>query len=305
MHAVELTAVTKTFGEVTAVDDLSLIVPSGSVFGFIGPNGSGKTTTIRMIVNIFYPDRGAIRVFGEPMNSARTGLIGYLPEERGLYRKMAVRPLLEFFGELRGGRNVSKEVQYWLERFDLAHCADRRVGTLSKGMSQRIQFIAAVIPEPKLLILDEPFTGLDPVSADVLREAILDLRRRGATIILSTHDMTVAETLCDQIFMIFHGRKVLDGTLAEIQEQYGNDTIRVEVEGGLSAIGEIAGVEKVRDLGQVQELRMARGCDPHEVLRALVARSRVSSFTVTKPSLYDIFVRIAGPAAEEKEAAHA
>jgi ABC-2 type transport system ATP-binding protein len=305
-NAVALESVTKTFGEVTAVDGLSLTVPAGSVFGFIGPNGSGKTTTIRMIVNIFYPDRGTIRVFGEPMNGARTGLIGYLPEERGLYRKMNVRRLLEFFGEMRGGRNVSREVRYWLERLDLAHCADRRVETLSKGMSQRVQFIAAVVPEPKLLILDEPFTGLDPVSADALRAAILDLRRNGATIILSTHDMSVAETLCDQIFMIFRGRKVLDGTLAEIQEQYGNDTIRVSVEGGLAAIGDLPGVEHVKDLGQVQELRIAGGCDPHEVLRALVMRARVTSFTLARPSLHDIFVRIAGPTAEELEAvAHA
>jgi ABC-2 type transport system ATP-binding protein len=297
--AVTLTSVTKTFGTVRAVDDLTLTVPQGAVFGFIGPNGSGKTTTIRMIVNIFYPDSGELRVFGKPMSPARTGLIGYLPEERGLYRKMAVRPLLEFFGELRGARNAAREVDYWLKRFDLAHCADRKVETLSKGMSQRIQFIAAVVPEPKLLILDEPFTGLDPVSADSLREAILHLRRNGATVILSTHDMSVAETLCDQIFMIFRGRKVLDGSLESIQDQYGNDTIRVSVEGGAAALDGLPGVERVRDLGQVQELRVERGCDPHELLRQLVSRARVSSFSVTKPSLHDIFVRIAGPAAEE------
>jgi ABC-2 type transport system ATP-binding protein len=303
MPAVEISSVTKTFGEVTAVDDLSLTVPEGSVFGFIGPNGSGKTTTLRMIVNIFYPDRGQIRVLGHEMSGARNHLIGYLPEERGLYRKMQVRPLLEFFGELRGGRKVTREVAAWLVRLDLAHCATRRVDTLSKGMSQRVQFIAAVVPEPKLLILDEPFTGLDPVSADVLREAILDLRRRGATVILSTHDMTVAETMCDHICMIFRGRKVLDGTLASIQDQYSNDTIRVSVGGGPAVLDGLPGVEKVRDLGQVQELRMALGCDPHEVLRALVERTRVTSFSVAKPSLHDIFVRIAGPAAEEVELA--
>src|ERR1019366_7887253 len=227
MPAVEISSVTKTFGEVTAVHDLSLSVPEGSVFGFIGRNGSGKTTTIRMIVNIFYPDRGQIRVLGHEMSPARNHLIGYLPEERGLYRKMQVRALLEFFGELRGGRKVNREVTAWLTRLDLAHCAGRRVDTLSKGMTQRVQFIAAVVPEPKLLILDEPFTGLDPVSADVLRQAILDLRRSGATVILSTHDMTVAETMCDHICMIFRGKKVLDGTLASIQDQYSNDTIRV------------------------------------------------------------------------------
>ena len=299
MPAVEISGVTKTFGEVIAVNDLSLSVPEGSVFGFIGPNGSGKTTTIRMIVNIYYPDRGEIRVLGQAMSGARNHLIGYLPEERGLYRKMRVRPLLEFFGELRGGRKVTKEVAAWLERLDLAHCTDRRVDTLSKGMSQRVQFIAAVVPEPKLLILDEPFTGLDPVSADVLREAILELRRRGATVILSTHDMTVAETMCDHILMIFRGKKVLDGTLASIQDKYSNDTIRVATSGGMAALEGLPGVEKVRDLGQVQELRMAVGCDPHAVLRVLVERTRVTSFAVAKPSLHDIFVRIAGPAAEE------
>ena len=299
MHAVQISGVTKTFGELTAVDDLSLGVPEASVFGFIGPNGSGKTTTIRMIVNIFYPDRGEIRVFGRPLHGPGGAMIGYLPEERGLYRKMNVRPLLEFFAELRGGRNVRQEVDAWLARLDLAHCAERRVDTLSKGMSQRVQFIAAVVMEPKLLILDEPFTGLDPVSADALRESILELRRRGTTVILSTHDMTVAETMCDQIFMIYKGRKVLDGTLEAIQDLYGNDTLRVSVPGGLEAVGPLAGVEKIRDLGQVQELRMARGCDPQELLRTLVARTRVESFAVIKPSLHDIFVRIAGPAAEE------
>ena len=302
MSAVEISSVTKSFGEVTAVDDLSLTVPEGSVFGCIGPNGSGKTTTIRMIVNIFYPDRGQIRVLGHEMSGARNHLIGYLPEERGLYRKMHVRPLLEFFGELRGGRKVGSEVAGWLERLDLSHCADRRVDTLSKGMSQRVQFIAAVVPEPKLLILDEPFTGLDPVSADVLREAILDLRRRGATVILSTHDMTVAETMCDHILMIFRGKKVLDGSLASIQARYGSDTIRVETE-ARAALGELPGIERINDLGQVQELRMAAGCDPQQVLHALAARARIVTFSVVKPSLRDIFVRIAGPQPQETRVA--
>src|SRR5450759_1279774 len=222
MPAVEISSVTKTFGEVTAVDDLSLSVPEGSVFGFIGPNGSGKTTTIRMIVNFFYPDRGQIRVLGHEMSGARNHVIGYLPEERGLYRKMQVRALLEFFGELRGGRKVGQEVAAWLARLYLAHCADRRVDTLSKGMSQKVQFIATVVPEPKLLILDEPFTGLDPVSADSIRSAILEMRSRVSTVIVSTHDMGVAESLCDSIFMIFRGKKVLDGTLAAIQSSYGS-----------------------------------------------------------------------------------
>jgi len=299
--AIQLENVTKTFGETTAVDDVSLTVPQGAVYGFIGPNGSGKTTTMRMIVNIIYPDRGAIWIFGERLEGGRPTRIGYLPEERGLYRRMNVLPLLEFHGELRGGRKVTAEVKGWLERLDLGHCASRRVDTLSKGMSQKVQFIAAVVPEPKLLILDEPFSGLDPVSADLLRASILELRRNGATIILSTHDMHVAESMCDYIFMIFRGKKVLDGTLASIQNRYGEDTIRVAVNGNASVLIGLPGVESIRDLGQIQELRMASGCDPQQVLQILLSRTHLSSFSIAKPSLHDIFVRIAGPAAEAEE----
>jgi len=303
MDAVQISSVTKTFGEVTAVDDLTLTIPEGAVYGFIGPNGSGKTTTMRMIASIFYPDRGDVRVFGQQLLGARSELIGYLPEERGLYRKMAVLPMLEFYGELRSGRKVTAEAVYWLEKLDLAKWASQKVQALSKGMSQKVQFIAAVVPAPKLLILDEPFSGLDPVSTDALRDAILELRRRGATVILSTHDMQVAEDMCDYICMIFRGKKVLDGTLAAIQDRYGNDTIRVAAADGMACLEDLPDVEKVRDLGQVQELRMARGCDPQQVLRVLVERTRVTSFSITKPSLHDIFVRIAGP--EAGQAQHA
>ena len=305
MDAIRISHVTRTFGNVTAVDDLSLTVPEGSIYGFIGPNGSGKTTTMRMIVNIFYPDRGEIRLFGDGRPETSTDLIGYLPEERGLYQKMTVQALLEFYGELRSGHSVKAEVARWLERLELAHRASDKTETLSKGMSQKVQFIATVIPEPKLLILDEPFSGLDPVSAEAIRAAILDLRRRGVTVILSTHDMHLAESLCDYILMIFRGRKVLDGTLSSIQDQYGEDTIRVTAEGGASAVQSLPGVEQVRDLGQVQELRLVRGADPQSALRALVAQARVTSFSLVKPSLHDIFMRIAGPAAEEANHANA
>ncbi len=299
MSAVEIDQVTKTFDTVTAVDRLSLSVPEGSVYGFIGPNGSGKSTTMRMIANIFYPDSGTIRVFGQERSGTRSGQIGYLPEERGLYRKMRVRPLLEFYGELRGGRKVGGEVDAWLDRLGLSNRANDKVETLSKGMSQKVQFIATVVPEPQLLILDEPFTGLDPVSADSIRGAILEMRKRGCTIILSTHDMGVAESLCDSILMIFRGKKVLDGTLDAIQASYGSDTIRVEVEGGLASLDNLPGIERIKDLGQVQELRMAQGCDPQRVLQTLISRTRVITFSVVKPSLHDIFVRIAGPQPEE------
>ncbi len=302
MGAIELLNVSKIFGETAAVDDVSLRVPEGAVYGFIGPNGSGKTTTMRMILSIIYPDRGTIRVFGGELRG-RSEKVGYLPEERGVYRRMTVRSLLEFHGELRSGRKVDAEIGRWLERLDLAHCADRKIETLSKGMSQKVQFIAAVIPQPRLIILDEPFTGLDPVSAESLRGAILDLRRRGSTVVLSTHDMSVAESLCDYIFMIFKGRKVLDGTLDSIQRQYGNDTLRITAEGGAAAVQGLPGVAQVRDLGHLQELRMKLGCDPQEVLRALIGRTRVTGFEVSRPSLEDIFIRIAGNGAAEVQSA--
>jgi ABC-2 type transport system ATP-binding protein len=299
MNAVEIDRVTKTFGNVIAVNDLSLGVPSGSVYGFIGPNGSGKTTTLRMIMNIFYPDSGDIRVFGEKTVGACTDRIGYLPEERGLYRNMKVRELLRFYGRIKGGVNVDDQVDRWLEKLELQDWANKKIQTLSKGMSQKVQFISTVVSQPEMIILDEPFTGLDPVNADAIRVAVLEMQAQGTTVIFSTHDMNVAERMCDFIFMIFKGKKVLDGTLTSIQDKYGNDTLRVKVEGGASALKGVKGVDKMNDFGQVQELRMADGADPQEVLGEIMSQARVISFDVAKPSLHDIFVRIAGPEAKE------
>jgi ABC-2 type transport system ATP-binding protein len=300
MSVVEIEEVTKTFGEIRAVDDLSLDVPRGSIYGFIGPNGSGKTTTLRMIMNILYPDSGTIRVFGDEMRGASTDRIGYLPEERGLYKKMKVRDLLRFFGELKSGRKVSQEVDAWLDRLDLGGWAGKKIETLSKGMAQKVQFIAAVVAEPELIILDEPFTGLDPLNLEVIKNAVLELRGRGATALFSTHDMSVAEKMCDFIFMIFKGRKVLDGTLAAIQDQYGNDTLRLRAEGGMSRLNGLAGVEKAIDFGRLQELRMRPGSDPQQVLAEIMSRTPVYSFEVAKPTLYDIFLRIAGEEARNR-----
>ncbi|MCG3129800.1 MAG: Vitamin B12 import ATP-binding protein BtuD [Phycisphaerae bacterium] len=298
MNAVELERISKTFKSVKAVDDLSLSVPEGSIYGFIGPNGSGKTTTLRMIMRIYYPDlgSGAIRILGRDHSAAANDRIGYLPEERGLYRKMKVRDLLKFFLELHGHRrNLSEPIQSWLARLRLSDWADKKVETLSKGMSQRIQFIAAVVHSPKLLILDEPFSGLDPVSTEDLREAILDLRRGGATILFSTHDMHMAEKMCDYVLMIYQGRKVLDGTLESIQARYGADTLRVAVEGNGQGLTSLPGVERVADFGRLAELKMSDGADPQRVLEALIGRGRVTHFEVTRPTLHDIFVRIARP----------
>jgi ABC-2 type transport system ATP-binding protein len=303
VNTVEIENVTKRFGKLTAVNDLSLGVPRGSVYGFIGPNGSGKTTTLRMIMNIFYPDSGRIRLFGEPMTGPVTDRIGYMPEERGLYKKMKVRELLRFYGALKNGKDVRREADRWLERLALADWGNRKIETLSKGMSQKVQFIATVVARPELVILDEPFSGLDPVNADVIRGAILELRDAGTTVLFSTHDMSVAEKMCDFICMIFRGEKVLDGTLASIQDRYGNDTVRVRIEDDASRLAGLPHVEKVTDFGREQELRLAREADTQEILSAIVKRTRVRGFDVVRPSLHDIFVRIAGPAASEAKAA--
>lgn len=297
--AVVLENVTKTFGATKAVDGLSLTVPRGSVYGFIGPNGSGKSTTLRMIMRIIHPDRGTIRVLGEDATSggAASDRVGYLPEERGLYRKMKVHDVLRFYAELKSKRLTNSEIDRWLDRIGLPGAGKKAVEAMSKGMGQKVQFLAAVLHEPELLILDEPFSGLDPVNMEVLKDAILEQRSRGATIIFSTHDMDVAEKMCDFIFMIFKGQKVLDGTLSSIQDRYGRDTLRVKAEGNGSTFTGLPGVDRVNNYGQLQELRLSAGADPQAVLAALVARSRVSHFEIATPTLHDIFVRIAGPEA--------
>ncbi|MFQ5489799.1 MAG: ABC transporter ATP-binding protein [Phycisphaerae bacterium] len=304
MNAIEIDNVTKTYGAHRAVSDLSLTVPDGTVYGFIGPNGSGKTTTLRMIMGIIYPDPGSgnISVLNQEVLGAANERVGYLPEERGLYRKMKVRDVLRFCAELKGRRDSKQDIADWLERLGIAEWANRPVEALSKGMAQKVQFIASVINRPELVILDEPFTGLDPVNAGVLKDAVLQLKRDGCTVIFSTHDMAVAEKMCDFIFMIFQGQKVLDGTLNEIQDHYGADTIRVRLEGNGSDLSAIPGVEQVDDFGQFQELRTGSDADSQTILHALAQKGRVRHFELTRPSLRDIFVRIAGPQAQQAEA---
>jgi ABC-2 type transport system ATP-binding protein len=295
MNVIEIENITKIFGDFAAVDHLSLSVPKGSIYGFIGPNGSGKTTTLRMIMRILHPDNGKIRVLGEESYGAAHDRIGYLPEERGLYKKMKVCDILRFYAELKGVRDCKIAVADWLARFDLSDWANKKVETLSKGMAQKIQFISAVIAEPELLILDEPFSGLDPVNMEVLREAVLDLRRRGSTVLFSTHDMSVAEKLCDFVFMIFKGKKVLDGTMDAVQGDYGHDTLRVKIESNNSDLAALPGIEHVTDFGQYQELRIGPDVDTQEVLMALMKCGRIVHFELARPSLHDIFIRIARP----------
>jgi ABC-2 type transport system ATP-binding protein len=294
-NAISLTHVTKRFNGTCAVDGLSLSVPSGSIYGFIGPNGSGKTTTLRMIMHILLPDSGEIEVLGSRDTAAARDRVGYLPEERGLYKKMSIRRLLRYYARLKGETTsrIDVAIEDWMRRMELPGLLDRQIETLSKGMSQKVQFIAAVVSNPSLLILDEPFSGLDPVNAQVLKDAVLEMRRRGSTVVFSTHDMTTAEKMCDRIFMIFRGRKVLDGSLDSIQDQYGIDTVRVRSSADPAALAGMPGVEAVNDFGQMQEVRLTG--DPQIFLARLAACAAVYHFEVTRPSLQDIFVRIAKP----------
>ncbi len=302
MHPVEIEKATKQFGNVVAVDDLSLTVPDGSIYGFIGPNGSGKTTTLRMILRILHPDAGQIRVLGEESFAAANDRVGYLPEERGLYKKMTVMELLQFFAALKGRRDGRTEAKRWLDELGLGDWVNKKVETLSKGMSQKVQFIVAVIARPKLLILDEPFTGLDPVNTEVIKNAMLDLREHGTTILFSTHDMEVAEKMCDYICMIYQGRKVIDGTLDAIQDDYGQGVVRLrfeDVKGTAQELAQIPEIEHVNDFGRIQELRLENDADTQKLLAKLMGIGTVQHFELSRPSLRDIFVRIAGPEAEQ------
>jgi ABC-2 type transport system ATP-binding protein len=293
--AITLRGVTKRFSGTAAVNDLSLAVPAGSIYGFIGPNGSGKTTTLRMIMHILLPDQGEIEVLGSRGTRAARDRVSYLPEERGLYKKMTIRRLLRYYARLKGGTRpgIDAAIEEWMQRMELPGLLDRQVETLSKGMSQKVQFVSAVVSNPSLLILDEPFSGLDPVNSQVLKDAVLEMRRRGTTVVFSTHDMSTAEKMCDRIFMIFRGHKVLDGSLESIQDQYGADTVRVRTSTGLAALAGMSEVESVNDFGQMQEVRL-KG-DPQAFLARLAERAAVYHFEVTRPSLQDIFVRIATP----------
>ena len=285
--------VSKSFGEFTAVSDLSLQVRPGRVFGLIGPNGAGKTTTIRMIVNITVPDSGRIELFGQQMNTALQDRIGYLPEERGLYKRMKVGEQLRFFAELKHlrGQEAEARIDSWLGKLQLTAWKEKRTKELSKGMQQKVQFITSVIHDPDLVILDEPFSGLDPVNVDLMKETILEQKAAGKTIILSTHQMEIAEKLCDDVCMINKSRKVLDGKLREIKRGFSRNAVALQFEGGDGLLNDPALVANIRRNGEDFEVLLVPGKNPQELLRRLVdAGVAVTKFDLVEPTLHDIFI---------------
>jgi len=290
--AIVLRGIGKAFAGHVAVKDLSLEVPRSSVFGLLGPNGAGKTTTLRMVMNILGPDTGEIEILGRPADQATRDRIGYMPEERGLYPRMVLEEQLVFMAATKGMSRKEAEMRLgpWLERLGLADWRKKKTNELSKGMQQKAQFVATVLHEPDVLIMDEPMSGLDPVGMDVMREAMLDLVRGGTTIVLSSHQMEAVERLCDRVALINRGEKVLDGAVSDVKARHGKNTVALAFDGDGSFIESLPGVAKVSDHGQYVEVRLEDGADPQPLLREAAARLRVRRFEIVEPSLHDIFV---------------
>ncbi len=292
-----LDRVTKRFDEFVAVDELSLAVYPGKIFGLLGPNGAGKTTTIRMIVNIIAPDSGHVELFGQLMNSGLQNRIGYLPEERGLYKKMKVGEQLRFLGELKGmsAASADRAIDYWLDRLGLAKWRESKTDELSKGMQQKIQFISTVMHEPDLLILDELFSGLDPVNSEMMKEVLLDLKAAGRTIIFSTHVMEQAEKLCDDICLINRARKILEGSVREVKKSFGRNAVALRAEGIDGALDDPKMVASVKPYSDHVEVLLVDGADSQDLLKRLLAQNaRISRFEQIEPSLHDIFITKVG-----------
>jgi ABC-2 type transport system ATP-binding protein len=294
LHAIELDGVTKTFQGHVAVAELSLAVPTGSVFGLLGPNGAGKTTTLRMVLNVLAPDSGSVRIKGGPADRAARDAVGYMPEERGLYPRMVVEEQLVFCAALKGvpRAEAARRLGPWLERLGLAEWRRRKVNELSKGMQQKVQLVATLLHDPEVLIMDEPMSGLDPVGVNLVRDILVDLKRQGRTVVLSSHQMETVEKLCDRVALIDRGRKVLDGAVSEVKARHGKNTLVLAFDGDGSFLSTLPGVVRAQDFGRYVEIRLGDGGDPQIVLREASARLRLSRFEIVEPSLHDIFVEL-------------
>jgi len=292
MNVLEVENICKSFGKFKAVADVSFLVEEGSVFGLLGPNGAGKTTTLRMIMNIIIPDSGHIAVLGDANSKTATNHIGYLPEERGLYRKMKVGELLLFLSKLKDmpKSDAKKEVDYWLERLDLTEWKHKKIEELSKGMQQKIQFIGTIIHKPRLLILDEPFLGLDPINSKLIKDIMMELKDQGTTVVFSTHLMESAEKLCEEIFLINKGRNVLSGKLRDIKQGYGKQNVLIEYEGNDGFLKQSEQIKKFDNYGHYVEAQLSKNGDAQKLLKEAMESVRIRKFEIKEPSLNDIFI---------------
>ena len=277
------------------MDSVDLTVPRGSIFGLIGPNGSGKTTTMRLVLRIYQPDAGNVTVLGQSGGSTADDRVGYLPEERGLYRRMSVRNVLRYFAKLKNVSHADTVIDEWLERMGALDWKKKKIDQLSKGMAQKIQFIVAIIAKPELVILDEPFSGLDPVNLDLMRQTVVELRDSGTTVIFSTHDMGVAQEMCDHVCMIHQGRKVLDGTINSIRDSHGRCRLRVGMQESNPLPDKMVGVTSIDQDGEYSILQLEDESDRPGVLKQLTELGDIRHFETFRPSLHDIFVSIANP----------
>lgn len=284
----------KTFSDVVAVDGVSFEVNCGEIFGLLGPNGAGKTTTIRMILDIIKPDYGVIKFDGKEINDEIKSKIGYLPEERGLYRKTKVFETILYFAQLKGieKKTAFERARYWLKRFGLIDRVNSKIEELSKGNQQKIQIIISILHDPELVILDEPFAGLDPVNQELLKEVLLELRDKGKAIIFSTHQMDQVEKLCDSICLINKGKPVLSGSLAEVKSKFGKNTIHIEFEGDADVLKYLTGVKKVNIYPNYAEITLEDGMSSTDVLRELIKYMNLKKFEVKEPSLHSIFIDV-------------
>jgi ABC-2 type transport system ATP-binding protein len=300
---VELDRVSKAYGTKIAVHQLSLNIEAGSMFGLLGPNGAGKTSTIRMIVGITMPDSGQIRLFGQPFSRGLLSRVGYLPEERGLYKKMNVLDQLIFMGEIRGlsASAAKARAQKWCERLSITDAMEKRTEELSKGMQQKIQFIATVLHDPQFLIMDEPFSGLDPVNAVLLQDTLLDLRKEGKAILFSTHRMDQVEKLCDSICLVNGGQAVLHGKVRDVKGRYPRNRMLLEFNGDERFLDDplvVASTDEVKIFENHAELKLNSGADPQALLRHFIQSTSVYRYELVEPSLEEIFIQTVGGKAD-------
>lgn len=296
----ELEHVTKRFGKFTAVDDLSLTIPEKEMFGFLGANGAGKTTTFRMVLGLLEPTSGRISWDGNTIDYSTSPIIGYLPEERGLYPKLKVRDQVVYLARLRGMKkpDILKELDYWLNRFKVPEYANKKVEELSKGNQQKIQFIASVIHKPKLLILDEPFSGLDPVNVELLKSAVLELKEKGTTIVFSSHRMEHVEEMCEHLCIMHKGRPVVHGALKEIKRAFGRKNLVIHADFKLEFLSGFPGVEKVKQTAEGVHLQIEGEKAAEAILKEIAGRGFVRKFVLEEPSLNDIFIEKVGASYE-------